>query len=60
MSELLQQIKFEIKDGKVHFDAEGFNGVGCDAATKFLQELGDTEKHHKPEYGGQRQRLLQR
>ena len=53
MSGLDKVIEFTIKDGKIKFEAQGFNGEGCADATRFLHELGDTEQHQKPEYGEQ-------
>lgn len=45
-----QVVEFTIKDGKIHFDAVGFEGVGCEEATKFLMELGDSKLEYKPEH----------
>jgi len=53
-------IEFKIIDGKIVYDAQGFNGEGCSDATAFLRELGQTEQHDKPERGGLGQRLRER
>lgn len=57
---LQQTIEFTIKNGKIVYNAEGFNGEGCEEATKFLRELGESELHRKPEHGGLTQRMLER
>lgn len=54
-SGLQQTIEFTIKDGKIEFDAKNFNGDGCDAATRFIQELGESDVQYKPEHRRGRQ-----
>jgi hypothetical protein len=36
-------IVIKIKDGKLDIEALGYEGEGCDDATKFLEELGTLE-----------------
>ena len=46
-----QKIIITIKDGNLNVEAEGYQGEGCDDATRFLEELGKLKSvRRKPEF----------